>query len=192
MSGFISQSCSRAPDTAAEARIDALQKKIEAQSAEIASFKKATPTSLDEVNTVTQSLAGSFSDLSASVSWEVTNLEQTVKGLKSAILQPTRYEVIQSALAAKWTFRLDRFTGKVCQLVETSSKGLAWEEMLVRDLPEMDPTEKQVRFQLFTSTIAARHTYLIDLLTGNTWTPVSVTDDTGKETDIYWRPFAYQ
>lgn len=108
-----------------------------------------------------------------------------------SILEPTRYEIIQSTLAAKWTFRLDRFTGHVCQLVQTSTEDLAWEEMRVRDLPVTDPLEKQVRFQLVTSTIAARQTYLIDLKTGKTWTPISLTDN-GKEIGIYWCPFAYQ
>lgn len=69
---------------------------------------------------------------------------------------------------------------------------LAWEEMRVHDLPVTDPLEKLVRFQLFTSTIAARHTYLMDLLTGKTWTLTTLTNDNGRETETCWRPFAYQ
>ena len=30
-----------------------------------------------------------------------------------------RFEIVQSELAAKWTFRLDRFTGRIAQLVQT-------------------------------------------------------------------------
>lgn len=47
-----------------------------------------------------------------------------------------RYEVVQSELAAKWTFRLDRFTGNVHQLVRTSEGGNAWESMIVQNLPK--------------------------------------------------------
>ncbi len=48
-----------------------------------------------------------------------------------------RFEVIQSELAAKWTFRLDRFTGHVAQLVKTKDDDNAWEEMPVIDLPSV-------------------------------------------------------
>ena len=72
-----------------------------------------------------------------------------------------RYEIVQSELAAKWTFRLDRHTGRIAQLVSTKDEGLAWEDMLMAGLPSM-ATASKPRFQLFTSGIAARHTFLID------------------------------
>jgi len=40
-----------------------------------------------------------------------------------------RFEIVQSELAAKWTFRLDRFTGQVSQLVNATGGGVAWEVM---------------------------------------------------------------
>jgi hypothetical protein len=48
------------------------------------------------------------------------------------------------------------------------------------------------RFQLFTSGLAARHTFLIDTDTGSSWVIVSVkrTSDTGTEIEtIIWEPF---
>ena len=48
-----------------------------------------------------------------------------------------RFEIIQSQLAAKWTFRLDRYTGRVHQLVKTSDGGTAWETMLVEGIPNI-------------------------------------------------------
>lgn len=45
-----------------------------------------------------------------------------------------RFEILQSPLAARWTFRLDRYTGKVWQLVKTKDDDNTWEEMLVGDL----------------------------------------------------------
>lgn len=39
-----------------------------------------------------------------------------------------RYEIIQSQLAAHWTFRLDRFTGRVAQLVRIEDDESTWEE----------------------------------------------------------------
>jgi hypothetical protein len=45
-----------------------------------------------------------------------------------------RFEVLQSTLAAKWTFRLDRYTGRVWHLVRTNDDDNVWEEMPVMDL----------------------------------------------------------
>ena len=48
-----------------------------------------------------------------------------------------QFEVVQSELAAKWTFLLDRFTGHVWQLVGTADNGNAWESVRVIGLPEI-------------------------------------------------------
>ena len=79
-----------------------------------------------------------------------------------------RYEIVQSPLAAKWTFRLDRYTGQVYQLVKTENGDAAWEEMLVEDHNEIQEPNKP-KFVIFTSGIAARHTFLMDSYTGQTW-----------------------
>lgn len=83
-----------------------------------------------------------------------------------------RYEIVQSQLAARWTFRLDRYTGRIAQLVKTADDSSAWEEMTVYVLPTIASPSKP-RFQLFTSGLAVRHTYLIDTDTGKTWILVS-------------------
>jgi hypothetical protein len=105
--------------------------------------------------------------------------------------QNARYEVVQSSLAAKWTFLLDRFTGRVFQLVRTPTDGVAWEVMAALRLPNIaNPT--QARFQLFTSGIAARHTFLIDTSTGASWSLVSSIqkNDDGTQSEIpTWEPF---
>jgi hypothetical protein len=117
-----------------------------------------------------------------------TNVQETGESSMNAN-EPARYEIIQSTIGVWWTFRLDRFTGRVFQLVETSNKQNAWREMRVADLVTNASPEKRVRFQLVTSTIAARETYLIDLDTGKTWSPITLTNDNGKELDTYWRAF---
>ena len=80
-----------------------------------------------------------------------------------------RFEIIQSSLAAKWTFRLDRYTGRVWQLVTTKDEDNAWEEMLVFDIPKLQAATRP-RFQLFSSGLASRHTFLLDSNSGKTWT----------------------
>ena len=83
-----------------------------------------------------------------------------------------RFEIIQSPLAAKWTFRLDRHTGKVWQLVKTKDDDNSWEEMPVMDLPKIAGQPKP-RFQMFSSGLAARHSFLLDAETGKSWVVVA-------------------
>jgi hypothetical protein len=101
-----------------------------------------------------------------------------------------RFEIVQSELAAKWTFRLDRFTGQVSQLVSTKEGDYAWEEMeVVGRITSSGPTHP--RFQLFSSGIAARYTFLIDTDTGKTWQLKTVTEklpDGTEEENNVWEP----
>jgi hypothetical protein len=103
-----------------------------------------------------------------------------------------RFEIVQSELAAKWTFRLDRFTGQISQLVTAAGGGAAWENMIIFSPPSTTGTP-HVKFQIFTSGIAARHTFLIDVETGKTWVISSekTTDKEGHEQEYSaWEPFS--
>ena len=111
---------------------------------------------------------------------------------KTTLPANARFEIVQSQLSARWTFRLDRFTGQVAHLVRTQGDDTTWEEMMVDGLPAIsEPTRP--RFQIFTSGLAARHTFLIDTDTGRTWQVVSGTrrrpDGTEHEVNL-WQRFA--
>ena len=99
----------------------------------------------------------------------------------------SRYEIVQSPLAVRWTFRLDKFTGEVAQIVETSSGGLAWEAM-----PRSAHTAADTRrpnepnYQLFISGAAARLTFLVNVNTGATW---QLLEDTDNKI-VFWGPIA--
>jgi hypothetical protein len=90
-----------------------------------------------------------------------------------------RFAIVQSELAAKWTFRLDRVTGHVAQLVHTKEGDSAWEDMKVIDIR---PTANSSRahYQIFTSGLAAKWTLLIDTESGRTW---QLTTSKGKQSD---------
>ena len=103
-----------------------------------------------------------------------------------------RFEVLQSTLAAKWTFRLDRYSGRVWQLVKTKDDDNAWEEMQVFEGPRIQAPTRP-RFQLFASGLAARHTFLLDGDTGKTWLIVTGKRKRpdGTEFEVTsWQPFA--
>jgi hypothetical protein len=101
-----------------------------------------------------------------------------------------RFEIVHSPLAAKWTFRLNRYTGHVSQLVKTVSGGSAWETMTVIDPVKVDGASGP-RFILFTSGLAAKFTFLIDSQSGRTWELTSLPKDSAGSTDpgVYWQPF---
>jgi len=79
-----------------------------------------------------------------------------------------RYEIIQSNITMRDTYRLDRYTGRVHRLVNSSEDGLVWEEMTVKDRPSITKPSS-ARFQMFLSGIAAKGTYMIDINSGKTW-----------------------
>ena len=107
-----------------------------------------------------------------------------------ATTQPTdgRFELVQSPLAARWTFLLDRYTGHVDQMVESIFGSMIWQQMPVIDLPETADADEP-RFVLFTSGIAARHTFLMDSRTGKTWMlmTLSATEEEPEE-GVGWTP----
>jgi hypothetical protein len=96
-----------------------------------------------------------------------------------------RFEIVQSQRAARWTFRLDRFTGRVSQLVNDAAGDAAWRAMDVSGLPAL-PSASRPRFQIFTSGLAARDTYLLDTRTGWTWvlSAATTTGADGVERDV--------
>lgn len=103
-----------------------------------------------------------------------------------------RFEVLQSTLAVRHTFRIDRFSGRVWQLVRTKADDNAWEEMPVIDLPKL-AAPMRARFQLFTSGFAARHTFLFDTDTGKSWVVVMSKQKAADGSDFevaVWQPFA--
>lgn len=102
-----------------------------------------------------------------------------------------RFEVIQSPLAARWTFRLDRYAGHVWQLVKTKEDEMTWEETPVLGISRT--AASRPHFQIFTSGLAARQTFLVDADTGNTWQLVSEkrrSKDGAEYDNIVWQPFA--
>lgn len=110
-----------------------------------------------------------------------------VKHMSTTLGSSARFEVVQSTLAARWTFRLDRVCGNIGQMVTTKNDGMTFEPMIILGLPKCNADGK-VKYQLFTSGIAARHTFLINTDTGKTWQIQSSKDKDGSELTA-WVPF---
>jgi hypothetical protein len=77
-----------------------------------------------------------------------------------------RFELLQSALVARLTLLVDKNSGDVFQIVRTRNNEFAWEKIY------------RVK-----SKIAAKHTYLLNIHTGQTWL---LTED--KKEGLFWVP----
>jgi hypothetical protein len=78
-----------------------------------------------------------------------------------------RFEIIQSSIAARYTFKLDRVTGRIRQLVRNTDGDLSWEPMTVSNPPK--GPNAAPHFQIFLSGIAARNSFLLDSVSGQVW-----------------------
>lgn len=95
-----------------------------------------------------------------------------------------RYEIIQSPISRRLTFKLDKYTGKTYQLVlQSNSEDVTWQEVLwLNVFANRGIKENQINFQIFMSGIAARDCFLMNIHTGQTW--LLYYDD--KEQTNYW------
>jgi len=92
-----------------------------------------------------------------------------------------RWELLQSTLVARITMKVDKFTGKVWQIVRNTDDNLVWQLIPFDHFRPAKPTNK-ISFQLFTSGTAARHTYLLQIHTGISWQLVK-----DKEGNSVWQ-----
>src|SRR5437879_2231323 len=92
--------------------------------------------------------------------WAPTQAQDSPNNIHQQTSAPAnaRYEIVQSELAAKLTFRLDRFTGHISQLVHTKNDNDSWEATPVVGLPTVSSPSRP-RFHIFTSGLAGRHTF---------------------------------
>lgn len=109
----------------------------------------------------------------------------------SSISSQMRYEIVQTNLypAGHFTFRLDKFTGRIFQLGSCPQRsyigsGLCWKEMTVLELPK-PVADNTAKYQIFIQGEGGRSVMLINTLTGQTW-------QHGKDGAEMWTPFLDQ
>jgi hypothetical protein len=101
-----------------------------------------------------------------------------------------RYEILQSALAARWTFKLDRFTGNISMLVHDKNNDFTWDAMPV--LNKGAGQDTRPHFQIYLSGISALFSFMVDTDTGRTWQLVhrsAKNADGGTEEEDVWQSF---
>lgn len=95
-----------------------------------------------------------------------------------------RFEIIQSSKARKLTFRLDKYTGDVYQLVETNEKELVWEKIpnLMLEYLRPEKIEQKISYQLFMGGIAVADCFLMNIHNGITYV---LYEDTETRTNFF-------
>lgn len=88
-----------------------------------------------------------------------------------------RYEIIIPDNMIRYTFRLDKFTGDIWQLVKNSDDSSTWQKVY-RESSYFDSTdEDKINYQLIVPANAARFIMLININNGTTWQICRTKDD---------------
>lgn len=112
---------------------------------------------------------------------------QTHTSAQTSAPSDSLFEIIQSNIAVMWTFKLDKFSGQVYQLVHNQNDDLVWQLMEKDSNPANTViVPGKVNYQIFTSGIAARFTILMNVNSGASWL---VTTDT-KTNESFWAVLA--
>ena len=99
-----------------------------------------------------------------------SNIGNSLSLTQQQTINQPRFSIVQSTLAAKGTFKLDSYTGDVYQLVTNTSNIESWQLLSKRRHSVPDTQIKNSKtYVLFTSTLAIRFTYLMNVNTGATW-----------------------
>lgn len=103
---------------------------------------------------------------------------------RSSAPSDARFELVQSTLAARSTFRIDKQTGRVDQIVMREDSTLTWQAVRRLEHPAGDPRiTGRTNYQLFMSGLANRHTFLVNVNNGATWQLVISKDEV-----LSWEP----
>ena len=105
----------------------------------------------------------------------------TNSAVKSSV-ENGRYEIVQSEIARKLTFKLDKYTGKVYQYVKTSSDSnpYSWQPVYWIGCSDEKEIPTKINYQLFLGGTAVSDCFLLNINTGKTWLLYEDSDGNGN------------
>lgn len=98
-----------------------------------------------------------------------------------------RYEIIQSPLVRRCTFRIDKYTGWVDQLVGTTDNNFSWQHVPTLTYDGDDSPKTKINYVLFMGGHMAKDCFLMNINNGYTWVLTSYEDK-----NLAFCPFDYQ
>jgi hypothetical protein len=109
--------------------------------------------------------------------------QETTEPQRTAVPADVRYEVVQSTITAKFTVRLDKYIGTTHVMVKKANGDMTWQLLpRVGHATADSKVPGRVNYQIFTSGLTIRDTFLINVNTGATW---QLYHDS-KENEDYW------
>ncbi len=87
----------------------------------------------------------------------------------SSVPDTSRFEIVQSEQGARYTFKLDKYTGRTYQAVGAENGDLVWQEIEWNYSFTEDENPDIVNFQLMLSGLGARYTFMINVNNGLCW-----------------------
>lgn len=88
-----------------------------------------------------------------------------------------RFEFIQSTIARRVSLLLDKYTGKVWQMVQISSQGDVGFAPIPKDVPSTDVKSEKINYQLYLGGTALKDCFLLNINTGEIWQLVEDRDE---------------
>jgi hypothetical protein len=88
-----------------------------------------------------------------------------------------RFEFIQSTIARRISFMLDKYTGRVWQMVQISKQGEIGFAPIPKDIPSTDAKSEKINYQLYMSGTALKDCFLLNINTGEVWQLVEDKDE---------------
>ena len=101
----------------------------------------------------------------------------------SAVADSARFQIVQSPILVKLTFRLDRFTGNTWQYVAIPGGGVAWQPIPRVEIVDDTKVTGRVNYQIFLSGVLASVSLLVNTNTGASWV---LTED--PKQGLFWSP----
>lgn len=83
-----------------------------------------------------------------------------------------QFEIIQSPLARKLTFKLDKYCGYVWQLVLAKDNSFAWQPVVIFNLYQKYPNHdknEEITYQIVMGGKSVQDCFLVNIKTGDTW-----------------------
>jgi hypothetical protein len=119
----------------------------------------------------------------------------SVTSQKTGVPADARFEIIQTNSNIRTTLKLDKYTGDVYELVRNKDlvrakdEDYAWAKIRRLSHP-LDKTESpgEVNYQIITTSVGLRYTFLINTRTGASW---KLSADPDRE-QSYWYPIKSQ
>ncbi len=99
---------------------------------------------------------------------------QQISTNQSTSLCGGHWEIFLSSISLRITFKIDKYTGAVFELVQQYDKTLTW-QFVGKDVRSTDVQKADtINYQLFTSGLGSGYTFLMNTNTGLTWKIVTI------------------